>query len=124
MHCQLTFKLLQLGFPGGPLGCGCQRDQELRLLKRLTPGIGKARALENAVEGVVVTLRDGIKFVVMTACAGKGKPKRGLACSVDNILVGEVHIGIDVVSKPPCASEKTGRDTGIACGIPCELICH
>ena len=78
--------------------------------------------MENAVEGVVVALRDGIKFVVMTARAGKGKPKRGLACGVDNILVGEVHIGIDIVSKPPRPSQKSSRDARIACGIPRELL--
>ena len=56
----------------------------------LRPGVRIDRAVENAVERVVVRRRDGIKFVIVAAGAADRQPEKGLADVVERILDRDV----------------------------------
>jgi hypothetical protein len=46
-------------------------------------------AVEDAVEGVVVTARDGVEFVIVAACAGDGEPEQAAADDINAVVIDE-----------------------------------
>ena len=77
-----------------------QRNQRTGFLLLLRTGERVARALEDAVERVVIVHRDRIELVRMAARAAERQAKNGLAQRVDRVLNREVMIILRVEAEP------------------------
>ncbi|MFT5109206.1 MAG: hypothetical protein ACI8XO_004257 [Verrucomicrobiales bacterium] len=82
----------------------------MRLLVWFAAGKGEARALQDAVECVVVASCDRVVQVIMTARTRDCEPEKGFAEVVDRVLVGEVYAFVDIVPEATCDFQIAGCD--------------
>src|SRR5437016_2130457 len=68
-----------------------------------------ARAVEDAVERVVIARRDGIELVIVTARAADAQAEHAFAHVVNQVLDGQMKLVVPR-AEPPRDSEITGRD--------------
>lgn len=73
-------------------------------------GEGEAGGGEDAVERVVIAHRDGIVFVVVTAGTAEGEAEDRFAHGIEDVLVGQVHVLVDVVTESTGDGEEAGGD--------------
>ena len=102
-HARIEFTPLRPGFFQR-----LQRHHRARFRFLLRAGEGVARAVENAVQRVIIARRDGIEFVIVTACAAQAQAQHGLTQRVDRVLDRQVVIILRVESEAAGDREITG----------------
>ena len=83
------------------LGAGPERGHGPHVRLLLRAGEGIPRAVEDAVEGVIVAGGDGVVLVVVAAGAAERQAEERLAGRVDRVLDRQVVIVLGVEPEPP-----------------------
>ena len=102
-----------------------QGNHVLGLTLGLTAGKRIFRTGQNPVEGVVVFGRDRIVLVVVATGTTDGQAEEGLAEIIDHLLVGQVHVFVDIVTKSPRDSQiARGDDSLGSVLVPGDLMAN